>query len=192
MDPGIRQRLVGAFVLVGIVVVLVPAIMQGPGRGDDAPPATATRSVEILLDGPAGKDARDPLVPEPEIAPPPTKLSPAVTGGPARSMEPVATPVAAMQPATASPLPGADTAPSAAPGPVWAVQLGAFASREKAEQLVKELRKRGYAAFVFEYRADGQVLHRVRVGPEQDRDRAAAVAERLKKDGFNPIVKPHP
>ena len=37
----------------------------------------------------------------------------------------------------------------------WAVQLGAFSNRAKAEQLVAELRKRRYAAFVLEYRAVG-------------------------------------
>jgi cell division septation protein DedD len=72
------------------------------------------------------------------------------------------------------------------------VQLGAFSSRSKAESLVAELRTRGYPAFVLEYRAGGKLLHRVRVGPEQDRARAAAVAERLRKDGFQPVVAPHP
>ncbi len=76
--------------------------------------------------------------------------------------------------------------------PAWAVQLGAFSTREKAETLVAQLRKRGYAAFVLEYRANGKVLHRVRVGPEQDRQRAAAIADRLRKDGFQPVVAPHP
>jgi cell division septation protein DedD len=72
------------------------------------------------------------------------------------------------------------------------VQLGAFSTREKAEGLVVDLRRRGYAAFALEYRSGGQVLHRVRVGPEQDRARAVAIAERLRKDGFQPVVAPHP
>jgi cell division septation protein DedD len=54
------------------------------------------------------------------------------------------------------------------------------------------LRSRGYAAFVLEYRGDGKLLHRVRVGPEQNRERAAAIAARLRKDGFQPVVAPHP
>ena len=83
--------------------------------------------------------------------------------------------------------------PSApAEAPAWAVQLGAFSNRAKAEQLVAELRKRGYAAFVLEYRATGQALYRVRVGPEQDRERAAEIAARLAKDGFQPVVARHP
>ena len=38
----------------------------------------------------------------------------------------------------------------------------------------------------------GQVLYRVRVGPEQDRARAEEIAARLAKDGFQPVVARHP
>ena len=74
----------------------------------------------------------------------------------------------------------------------WAVQLGAFSNRTKAEALVAELRKRRYSAFILEYRATGQVLYRVRVGPEQERARAEEIAARLAKDGFQPVVARHP
>jgi DedD protein len=95
--------------------------------------------------------------------------------------------------ATPQPAPAAAQAqPLAAEPSAWAVQLGAFSSRSKAEGLVTKLRARGYAAFVLEYRAGGQLLHRVRVGPEQDRARAVAIAERLRKDGYQPVVAPHP
>ena len=72
------------------------------------------------------------------------------------------------------------------------MQLGAFSNRQKAEQLVADLRKRRYSAFLLEYRASGQVLYRVRVGPEQDRARAEEIAARLAKDGFQPVVARHP
>jgi cell division septation protein DedD len=72
------------------------------------------------------------------------------------------------------------------------VQLGAFAGRETAAQLVAALRAKGFAAFVLEYRRDGKVLYRVRVGPEQDRQRAVAIAERLTRDGYRATVAPHP
>ena len=45
---------------------------------------------------------------------------------------------------------------------------------------------------MLEYRASGQVLYRVRVGPEQDRKRAEEIAARLAKDGFEPVVARHP
>jgi DedD protein len=192
MDPRIRERLVGAFVLVGVVVVLVPAVMKGPDRAVGDPAAAATRSVEIVLDGAATPGTGDGLVPEPEIArPPPEQATAAMgeSGGPAQPTAAASTP---RPQAAAGPRAAAPTAPAPAQSPAWAVQLGAFSSRDKAERLVADLRSRGYSAFVLEYRADGQILHRVRVGPEQDRGRAAAVAERLRKDGFKPVVAPHP
>jgi DedD protein len=72
------------------------------------------------------------------------------------------------------------------------VQLGAFAGREAAARLVATLRAKGYAAFVLEYRRDGKVLYRVRVGPEQDRQRAVAIAARLNREGYRASVAPHP
>ncbi len=192
MDVRIRERLVGALVLVAVIVLLVPAVLKGPSTTNEPARAQETKSVEIDL-GSARKSAdSDSLVPEPEIA----------------QAKPEALP-AAMPPTAASELPPAETAavvpdapqPAAAGAPAqtpaaepsaWAVQLGAFSSRSKAEGLVTKLRSRGYSAFVLEYRAGGQLLHRVRVGPEQDRARAVAIAERLRKDGFQPVVAPHP
>jgi DedD protein len=80
--------------------------------------------------------------------------------------------------------------PASAQG--WVVQLGSFASRANAERLAAELRGRGYSGFVSEYRGAGRVLFRVRVGPEQDRARAEAIAQRLARDGTPGTVAPHP
>jgi DedD protein len=190
MDVRVRERLVGALVLVAIVVMLVPAVLTGPERAVDAQPAVPTRSVEVLLEDSAGPANDEDLVPEPAApaarpappAQPPTQADVPRDGGDRSA--------GASQP---SPLPSpAPPAAAAVPSSAWAVQLGAFSARDKAERLVADLRKRGYAAFVLEYRANGQVLHRVRVGPEQDRERAAAIADRLRKDGFQPVVAPHP
>jgi DedD protein len=191
MEVRARERLIGALILVTAVVLLVPALLRGPQApaGADAP-VPETQSVEVTLADRAAPPAEDELVPEPETAV--TAPSPAPATGPeeaaavrapAGRQEPVAAPVP-------PPTPAAD--PPAAGTAAWAVQLGAFSTREKAEGLVADLRNRGYAAFVLEYRAGGQLLHRVRVGPEQDRARAAAIAERLRKDGFQPVVRPHP
>lgn len=72
------------------------------------------------------------------------------------------------------------------------MQLGSFASRPNAEKLAGELRGDGYTAFVSEFRGSGRVLYRVRVGPEQDRARADALAARLAREGRKGTVAPHP
>lgn len=193
MEVRVRERLVGAFVLVVLVVLLVPALLKGPQQPQGAAPAPQMKSVEVTLDDGKRPDSDDALVPEP--APPAVVTTPAAVDD-----EPERAATAAPRPApaaTATRPAAGDPAPVAAPRepsgqPAWAVQLGAFSTREKAEGLVTDLRRRGYAAFVLEYRGGGQVLHRVRVGPEQDRARAVAIAERLRKDGFQPVVAPHP
>jgi DedD protein len=190
MEVRVRERLVGALVLVALVVLLVPALLKGPGRPLQTDAAPETRSVEVTLDDGAGPVTDDALVPEPAAQPPAAAAArPAAPEPPAAGPEPDATRDAPAPPRAADPAPSRAVPADA---PAWAVQLGAFATREKAEQLVGDLRRRGYAAFVLEYRAGGQVLHRVRVGPEQDRARAAAIADRLRKDGFQPVVAPHP
>lgn len=190
MEVRARERLVGALVLVALVVLLVPALLRGPGRLEQDGRAPETKRVEVTLGEPADARADDALMPEPA---PPAAAAPAPAATAADSAEPPAAAPAAgpATPRTAVPDPAPATV-RAADTPAWAVQLGAFSTRDKAEGLVAQLRGRGYAAFVLEYRAGGQVLHRVRVGPEQDRARAAAIAERLRKDGFQPVVAPHP
>lgn len=192
MNVRIRERLIGALVLVALIVLFVPALLKGPGIASQQPPAADTKSVEIILDGAAGSAESERLVPEPEIA----QARPEVpVPAEPNSAEPTTTPAdtATAKPESPGMPPAIEQArPAASQQPAWAVQLGAFSSRSKADKLVARLRARGYSAFVLEYRAGGQLLHRVRVGPEQDRARAVAIAERLRNDGFQPVVAPHP
>jgi DedD protein len=199
MEVRVRERLVGALVLVAIVVLLVPAILTGRGHAPAEPPDQPARSQEFFLDDGRQAPEEQVLVPEPVADAPGQAAAPAPagseTGKPAAGTPPRA-------PAKAAPPPAAPRAGAAAPGSrqpesaaqslAWAVQLGAFSNRAKAEQLVADLKERRYAAFVLEYRASGQILYRVRVGPEQERARAEEIAARLAKDGFQPVVARHP
>ncbi len=192
MEIRVRERLVGALVLVAIVVLLVPSILKGRAPAPQGSPDQPTKRVEVPVEPEAKAPADDVLVPEPELpdAPLPIAVSPPRDSAPAKPGLSPERPAEKPPEATRPVKPPIATGTSEAPA--WAVQLGAFSIRAKAEQLVAELRKRGYAAFVLEYRATGQVLYRVRVGPEQDRERAAEIAARLAKDGFQPVVARHP
>lgn len=191
MEVRVRERLIGALVLVAIVVLIVPAVLKGRDPPPPSTPAQQTRRAIL----PAGNEEPVPqeeiLVPEPDLpdAPAPVKEAPEQKTAIAAA-RPSETPAANAEAAR----PPAEEAVPVVPRemPAWAVQLGAFSNREKADGLVVELRKRGYAAFVLEYRAAGKVLYRVRVGPEQDRARADEIAARLGKDGFQPVVARHP
>ena len=54
MDVRIRERLVGALVLVAVIVLLVPAVLKGPGNTSAQPKPQETKSVEIHVDDAAG------------------------------------------------------------------------------------------------------------------------------------------
>lgn len=196
MEVRVRERLIGALVLVAVVVMLVPAILKGRAPEPAAAPGPQLRRVEVPVgNAPAVKEeAGEAPVPEPSLpaAAPRAGNRPPVAAqaaAPPRSeAAQVVKPADDIKPAAKAPAAVAATST----GSAWAVQLAAFASREKADQLVGQLRQRGYAAFVLEYRASGKVLYRVRVGPEQDRNRAEATAARLAREGFQPVVARHP
>lgn len=75
---------------------------------------------------------------------------------------------------------------------MWAVQLGSFSAQENAERLASTLREQGYAAFLSQVQNDSGQLHRVRIGPQKDRESAEAIAAQLAKSGHNGQVVPHP
>jgi DedD protein len=72
----------------------------------------------------------------------------------------------------------------------WLVQVGSFASRGNADRLARELKRKGYGAFVAESVSRGRKWYRVRIGPERDRAAAAAVAKRLRAAGRKGEVIP--
>ena len=72
----------------------------------------------------------------------------------------------------------------------WIVQIGSFGTQQKAEELVAKLQGKGFRAFTLAYTASGRTLHRVRVGPEQSRQKADQIAKRLEADGYQPHVAP--
>jgi DedD protein len=215
METAVKERLIGAAVLVLLVVLVVPALLSGPR---EPPPPDAAgegpiRSVEIDMG--RSRPLSEPVEPSPadrDLVPPaPSGLpEPSAQGFSAPADRTDATPPATE--AVALPLPADADAPSAAavptgtpsdappatspesapPGAGWAVQLAALSNQDSALKMVFDLKTRGYAAFILEYRSGGKVLYRVRVGPEAQRERAVALAARLQGEGFKPAVVAHP
>jgi DedD protein len=87
--------------------------------------------------------------------------------------------VRASEKATAPP------APAAAPAATgkWWVQLGSFSSADNAQRLARDLRGKGFVIDVSVVKSGGRQLHRVRAGPEKDRDTAVALRTRLASAG---------
>jgi len=63
----------------------------------------------------------------------------------------------------------------------WIVQLGSFTDEENAQSLNKKLREAGYPAFVEPLKKNGIFSYRVRVGPEIKRSEADKLLKKLKE-----------
>jgi DedD protein len=148
-----------------------PAGPPDAGTADAGPDAVADLSL------PAPEKAADtsvaevpPAVPE---AVPPEPVEKRVTETPPPPAEP-APAVAAPEPPKAPEKPAAEPAKASKPPSGWVVQVGTFADKGNAERTLARLRASGYDSFIEETRVSGKTMHRVRVGPEIQRDRAEA------------------
>lgn len=201
MDRALKERIIGATVLVVVAVLIVPVFLDGPGEE----PETIKRPVTLpgQSDQPRKQQTivleRDRSRPVPNAAP--AEAPAEDTSQPDRPLpEPVPAPVTeAQEPPVAEAPAGEESAPAAGKAAptdsetgLWAVQLGSFSNRENAERLAADLRADGYAAFLSQLDTGGDSLHRVRVGPQKDRDTAEAVAARLVAAGHPGQVVPHP
>ena len=128
-------------------------------------------------------------LPVPEVSQPPAEATPQASvqeSVPAPVPEPLQQP--ARQPARAPVVPEAvpatpAAAPAAAPAPGatrYYVQVGTFATRERAEAAQKDLARRGFEVIINETTSGGRQFHRVRVGPVADRAAAVALEARLR------------
>jgi len=193
MDRALKERIIGAVVLVVFVVLVVPIFLDGPpGDGEIV-------TEKVLLPGQDAQKTQTVLLSRDRSEPVP------VAEGAAQAAEPPAGEPATEQPAPAVEAPAERPAPQPEPERkpppsqpaasstgMWAVQLGSFSNKDNAEKLAADLRKQGYAAFLSQLDTDAGPLHRVRIGPQKDRDSAEAMAARLLKAGHKGQVVPHP
>ena len=195
MDTALRNRLTGAVILVLLAVLLLPELLTGAGGTATRTPSTAGATPEggaplqtLQIDlsgtarGPAGSAPPPPEVMDDQAegldvdpaAPPPVVRLPvpeAITTAP-----PAAAPPAAVPP-TAAPPTAAPVDPTATR---FYVQVGTFATRERAETAQKDLARRGFKVIINETTSGVRRLHRVRVGPVADRAAAVALEARLR------------
>jgi cell division septation protein DedD len=188
MEPALKQRVVGALVLVALAIIFVPMLVVEPQLDD------------VGL-APAANLSPMPAMPEPAFS-----ERPAAAG---RVALPSATDLVAELPDAPEParlpglkqpdLPGGLSSkvpsPSALPAPAgWVVQAASLSSRESAEALVARLQAAGLDAYTDRGRVrDGQPTYRVRLGPESTHEDARALANAVAKaTALDPIVLKFP
>jgi DedD protein len=206
MDRQLAERMVGAACLLAVLVLVVPAILDGnPDSGATITHPSVEESVglrtrTIRLD----RAQRDPSVPgvgqvpagpepstqpqpqpqpQPQLQPPPespseSEPSPESAPPSASSGVPAPTPVSAATPVRSL----AQEVPVASGN--WFVQVGSFSKRENADRLAGELQRKGFTTSVLGGGGSSGALFRVRAGPEVDRTAAEALAGRLATAGF--------
>jgi DedD protein len=149
----------------------------------------ATTAAEKLEADDAARKAAELLTqPEPATA---TNASASADNEPKPDQAPAKT-APATTVAKADVVPGTSSAAPESGTGMWAVQLGSFSNQANAERLAADLRKSGYAAFLSQLKTSSGSLHRVRVGPQKDRESAETVAGKLSGAGHKGQVVPHP
>lgn len=190
MDQQLKQRLVGAAVLVALSVIVLPLFLDDGAEG----PIGVTDALIPVQDDTGFQSRIVPLDQHDAQLPDPVSLKPPVDAGSppvAAASEPPATPAISAKPASPAPaaqankppLTQAETDAGVRVGlSAWAVQLGSFSNAENALRLRDRLRGMGYPAFVETVYLDKGKNTRVFVGPELERSVADRNLERLEKD----------
>jgi len=70
----------------------------------------------------------------------------------------------------------------------WYIQIGSFSKRENATSLWESLREQGLPASLDTVQTDNGISYRLRVGPELDGKKAAAMKARLDKQNIKAIL----
>jgi DedD protein len=191
MDSRLKERLIGAAVLVALGVWFIPWVLDGPAQAPEAEtfelqlPAAQesapfrTQTIDLTPSDPGDAAIVSRADDEPA----------AVNGAGDRerteapvAAEPLPTVAKKSPPVTSSSAPSG-VAPAVASGD-WVVQLGSFGDSANAQRLASRVGTYGYDARVSDYRAGGRAMHRVRVGPHPSREKAEAVASSLSAHGF--------
>lgn len=208
MDFLMKQRLVGAIVLVALGVIFIPMLLESPDRNlvpDMEPlpepgeqsigqplerfPAVgdvpAQAEISVLQADSAPDADTEPAEAAPDagqgrtqMLPLPELDTPQPAVKPAPSAAPAAEPVATDGKPAA---PVATDSKTSAPGPLgnWVVQMGSFSSEQNALRLRDRLRKAGFVTQVEKVLVSGKAHYRVRVGPYLERTEAERDQKKL-------------
>jgi len=210
MDSALKQRLIGAAVLIALAVIFVPMFLSG------SPPKTETVTENLAIPPAPEREFQTRVVPT-ENGKPPAVSAPVAEHGIPAGGDKVATVDAGTNPRLAAEVPYSETpgtapaaprptaaaikpAETAAARPVperaapaasstgrYAVHLGIFANSANADALVAGAKKQGLTAYTESAEVDGKPATRVRLGPYEDR--STAEAARLKLQKADPKLK---
>jgi len=190
----IKQRVIGAIVLVSLGVIFIPMLLNSERSLDDGMPvfgsnipikpntpskksvvSEAPTSSAIIIKSQADFDSR--VIIDEHSSSEKTKLK-SKTVASFASVDKKNTSKTVNENTASKKIITAKTSPVAKkPAKAWAIQVGSFSDRKNAFSLRNKLRNKKFTAFVESVKTSNGHVYRVRVGPEIKRE----VAEKLQK-----------
>jgi len=167
VDDGLKQRLIGAFVLLALAVIFVPVIfdrerIEPVDKRTQIPPAPHIESIEIEkalkpVSQEKAVSAKEMYIPDDQQAVDIQPEAPSVdNNGVPKS---------------------------------WIIQIASFRFEKRAEKLRDQLVKDGYAAFTRDIEKDGSKMTRLYVGPKLDKNILIRQKKEIeKKHKVSPIL----
>jgi DedD protein len=181
MEIGMKERLIGAVVLVVLGVVIIPFFL----KSSPSPDSTVNQAVSL--------PAADSTAAQQQVSLPLTSTTAPAVAAAAKAPAPAAISQPPAQPVVhAIPRPAPAAAPTAQAGGKWTVQAGSYGSAANANKAAAALKQHGFHASVSHFSKAGHTYYRVRVGSyavRSDADKAAASV--AKAVGGKPEVVPN-
>ncbi|MCW8825267.1 MAG: SPOR domain-containing protein [Gammaproteobacteria bacterium] len=176
MNQQLKQRVIGAIVLISAAVIFIPALLDGshknvsPLQERQTPqkPNFYFEDIKLPKSVDAVKTPSRIIEDKRDVS----KLKPLVKPS-VESKANDETPKSIIRPDKVSVNPNSPSA--------WVVQIASLTNSERALELRDKLKKLGFSAFVEEIPKDGKKFYRVRVGPELKQAEAEALQQRIKK-----------
>jgi len=193
LDDGLKQRLVGAIVLIVLAALVLPAVLQEPqNEASLADPIPDRPKFEVVTSivkdtNQARRQLQARLDKE------------RASYGSSDSTNTAQAELGGETPSAASSLPSDSNSDlvrqSAAPlSPAWSIQVASFGNKDNARKLQQKLLKADYRAYVNRFNVNGEPVYRVMIGPDIQKERAeralAKLAQNMQIQGM--LVRYHP
>jgi DedD protein len=174
LEVSVKQRVVGAIVLIALGVIFIPMLLDGAGMKEQ-------EALEIRIPEKPRYDF--PRQIKPQTLPEATETEEPVASKP-EIEKPRAEPKPAPKPRPPRPTVDVEKEPDIKPTPLssYVVQVGSFGNRSNALNLRDKIRKAGYPAFIESFSTGSKTMVRVKVGPVLKRKEAEKIKVQMKKD----------
>lgn len=165
LNQELKQRLIGAAVLIGVGILVIPSLLKWP-------PETASESAHETEREDYSELVRNSLAESGDSLHPQEKTRFVSAVGPGQDKP---------RPASLAESDANNVFSPQTSGEVsgWVIQIGSFARQENALRMRDRAISSGYEAFIEAVPKGTQVIYKVRIGPERDVNRAKELKQKL-------------